>query len=252
MRASYKLKYNIKRNKELLDYFFLIILKRCNANLFYYQHPLLFWKKLLNNKKVFIANNTVKVIDDKVIFQKRDTILFLGSLIEGKGVLMLIDLYNELVQNNSEFSLKLKIIGGGPLEKKIKEYTQNNNSSNNIQICGPIYDEILLRNHFSSAIMCVSPNQAGLSVLKSMGYGVPFVTSYDAITGGEKYAIQHGINGLFYNTKDELKHIMLNASNSPDKFLTMGINSKKYYTKNATIERMSRGFKSAIEHVLLK
>ena len=249
MRASYKLKYDIKRNKELLDYFFLMILKRCNANIFYYKHPLFFWNKLLNNKKIFIANNTVKVIDDKENFQKRDTILFLGSLIEGKGILMLIELYNELLQNNFEFSLKLKIIGGGPLEKKIKDYIQNQNLSNNIQLCGSIHDETLLRDHFSSTIMCVSPNQAGLSVLKSMGHGVPFVTSYDAITGGEKFAIQDGVNGLFYSKRDDLKLIMKNADRNRDKFLEMGNNSKSFFNKNFTIDIMAEGFTSAIEYV---
>ena len=165
---------------------------------------------------------------------------------------MLIELYNELLQNNSEFSLKLKIIGGGPLEKKMKDYIQIQNLSNNIQICGPIYDEIILRNHFSSAIMCVSPNQAGLSVLKSMGHGVPFVTSYDAITGGEKYAIQDRVNGLFYRKRDELKLIIKNADSNRVKFLEMGNNSKSIYNKNFTMDIMAKGFTSAIEYVSIK
>lgn len=252
MRASYKLKYNIKRQKEFLDYLFLSILKKCDANIFYYGHPIVFWGKLLYNHNTFTAFNTVKVLESNSFSKKRNTILFLGSLIKGKGVLMLIELFNELLKDDSEFSLNLKIIGGGPLEQKINNYIKTEKLSNNIQMCGPIYDESLLKDHFSSVLFCISPNQAGLSVLKSMGYGVPFVTSFDAITGGEKYAIKDGLNGLFYNTRNELKDILLNASNDLDRFLKMGINAKKYYTKNATIDLMSNGFISAIEYVLSK
>lgn len=252
MRASYRLKYEIKRRKELLDYIFLSVLNNCDANIFYYEYPKVFWGKLMDNQNTFVAYNTVKVLENNSFSKKRNTILFLGTLIKGKGIMMLIELYNELLKGHLAFSLKLKIIGGGPLESEINNYIKTEKLSDNIQMCGPIYDESILKDHFSSALLCISPNQAGLSVLKSMGYGVPFVTSFDATTGGEKYSITDGLNGLFYNSRDELKDILLKTSKDPQNFLKMGINAKKLYTKKATIEIMSSGFISAIEYVLSK
>jgi hypothetical protein len=87
---------------------------------------------------------------------------------------------------------------------------------------GAIYDEKELSVHFKNALLCISPHQAGLSVAKSMGYGVPFVTYKEAITGGERYHITDGVNGILYENDADLVDIIINASNGSDQYVEMG------------------------------
>ena len=54
---------------------------------------------------------------------------------------------------------------------------------------------------YNRAIMSISLNQAGLSVLNSFAHGVPFVTMNNAASGGEKFNIVNNYNGIFLNKK---------------------------------------------------
>jgi glycosyltransferase involved in cell wall biosynthesis len=82
-----------------------------------------------------------------------------------------------------------------------------------------------------------------------MGYGVPFVTMYDSITGGERLNIQHGINGVLLKDLSEMKEIILDITENPQKFVQMGSAARKYYLENRKPEDMANGILSAIEYV---
>lgn len=249
MRASYRILYDVNRKKKLLDYIFLSILKLCKANIFYYKHPIYFWNGLLDNKKIFVANNTVDVIKMNPQKSKKNTILFIGSLIEGKGIFSLLEAF-KFAFKNKKHQITLKIVGEGPLEYKIREFIEKHKLNSKIKILGPIYDEKKLCNIFSKAIFSISPNQAGLSVLKSFGYGVPFVTKTNSITGGERLNILNGINGILYGTQEDLNFLMSNIEENIDHFFEMGLNAYRYYYNHTTINKMSEGFIKAIEYSL--
>jgi len=97
--------------------------------------------------------------------------------------------------------------------------------------------------------MYISPDQAGLTVLQSFGYGVPFVTHKDAITGGERLNIVNGENGILFDSFDEITDIIKDCSQNPEKYIEMGKNAKKYYNENRTINHMVSGFIDAIDFV---
>lgn len=255
LRASYKLRYDYLRNKTFLDYILLLVLRNCDANIFYYSMPKLFWGRLLNNEKLFVATNTVDTCQtehlQKVKISDKKTIIFLGSLIEGKGILDLLKIFRIVIEEEKKFDLNLLIIGDGPLKEKIKKFIIDNQLRSRVFIKGPIFEENRLATYFRKSICMVTPNQAGLSVLMSMGYGVPVVTKFDSITGGERFNIKNE-NGFLYKNENELKKIIFQTYKTPNLFIRKGEKAKEYYRENTTINHMLKGFNDAISYVTNK
>ena len=168
-----------------------------------------------------------------------------------KYIYELIEAFIKAKKNfiNSNF-FTLDIIGIGEELENIKKLISVNDLEQSVILHGAIYEETVLAGFFNKAIMCVSPGQAGLSVVKSMGYGVPFVTRSTAITGGEKFNITNKVNGLFYDDEEELKQIIVDAVNSPDIFIEMGKRAREHYMSKATIKNMADNVINAINFTL--
>jgi glycosyltransferase involved in cell wall biosynthesis len=253
IRASYTRRYDVNREKDLIDKVYLKILQESDAIIFYMKQPKFFWKEELDHKKIFIAHNTVEVLDIDLKFQLKDkkSILFLGTLYKEKKIYELIEAFIRAKKSfvNSNF-FTLDIIGTGKELENIKKLISDNDLEHSAILHGAIYDEKVLAGFFNKAIMCVSPDQAGLSVLKSMGYGVPFVTRSTAITGGEKFNITNNVNGFFYDDEEELKQIIVDAANSPDIFIEMGKRAREHYMSKATIKNMADNVINAINFTL--
>jgi len=103
--------------------------------------------------------------------------------------------------------------------------------------------------YFEKAIASISPGQAGLSVLESFSYGVPFITSYDAITGGEIFNIRHGYNGFLIHNNIELENIMENLSRTRNSRIYHQ-NAYKFYQDNRKITDMGNSILNAINSVI--
>lgn len=252
-RASYKRKYDIFRKKDVVDYLYLLLLRQSNANVFYSQGASKFWGNLLSEKKVFIANNTIKVDVDKefVIHNSRTRLVFIGTLYKQKGIDELLRVVKRVIDSNLlKDRVFLDIIGDGHEYGIVRDYITINKLESTIKLYGSIYDSAVLTKLFSNCILCISPSQAGLSVLLSLGYGVPFVTKYDAITGGEINNIVNGVTGYLYYSEDELYNIILNSYNDSRTLKQMGIQSYEYYKSHCTIEKMGHSFINAINYVL--
>jgi len=249
-RASYARRYEVNRKKSIIDRIYGSVLKKCDALIFYMDAPISFWGDILKREKIFVAHNTVEVSYENIIKNcKKDRLLFVGSLYEEKKVFELVECFLKAKNlSQGELNLKLEIVGEGPEHKLLDTYIKENNQQEYIFLLGPVFDEVELAKFFSRALLCISPDQAGLSVLKSMGYGVPFVTRTNAITGGERLNIEDRVNGILYSTPEELMATILDASKNPDKYLSMGIRAREYYENNASIELMAKGIIDAIHY----
>ena len=103
-------------------------------------------------------------------------------------------------------------------------------------------------NYYAEAIVSVSFGQAGLAVLQSLAYGVPFITKRNAISGGEKTNIKDGFNGYFCEDNSEpLSQKILELCNDIQKARVLGQNAYNYYNEYCTIENMVQVFRDAIE-----
>lgn len=250
IRASYTRPYDLERKHTIADKIFAFIMDKCDSIILYMEEVKRFWSnKELNYSKVFTAINTVKVQHAVYPERMKKDFLFIGTLYKQKGVDKLINCFSEVI-NSVHADIKLHIVGEGDQKEALMNLTTKLGINSNVLFYGALYDEIKISKLFSQSIICISPTQAGLSVPKSLGYGVPFITHKDAITGGEIYHINNGVNGIMYENQKDLKRIMFEAITNRSKFLEMGVNARNYYINKATPIHMAQGFIDAINYAL--
>ena len=122
---------------------------------------------------------------------------------------------------------------------------KENNLSDRVIFSGRINEPEALKKCYQEAIFSVSYGQAGLSVLQSLGFGVPYVTSENAISGGEISNIKHGENGFFCSDLQSLKRVMISLASDIDLARELGKNAFEYYSLNCSVDNMVDGFLDA-------
>lgn len=245
--ASYDKAFDsIKRWDKMRDFFY----KKADALIFYTDYPI---KKYLTRgyfkEKMFVAPNTVEVFSNNDMDIKKNSILFIGTLYMQKGLLALLENYKAALSKNSSVPV-LDVVGGGEEFNTIQDWIETNNLSKNVTLHGAIYDIEAKASLFAKSFACISPNQAGLSVLESMGYGVPFITKKDSITGGERLNIISNENGVLFEDESQLTDIILDITANPQKYIQMGTNAKNYYRQCRKPIDMANGLFDAIQYVL--
>ena len=255
VHVSYNRGYDLSKPPSFIDRVYEYIQDKADSCVFYMQDAIDYWKKYkkIDTVKYFVAHNTVKVEPRKSIvpYENKDSFLFIGTLYKQKGLGELINAYAEAFKVNENIPV-LNIIGKGPEKESLENLVLSKGLKDKICFIGPVYDESILSTYFGKAKLCISPKQAGLSVLKSLGYGVPFVTRNNAITGGERNNIIDGENGLLYNSEKQLADIILESITEIDKYSKMSDNAYKYYHTHALPQKMAQGVLDAIKYAITK
>ena len=201
-------------------------------------------------QKLFVANNTFHVpFRPKMYYhQPKNKILCIGSFDPRKEHLLMIKSFISIVRDINQ-EIKLYIIGDGKLRPELKNFVDSNNISNRIIFTGAINDANVLRHYYRDAICSISYGQAGLSVLQSFGYGVPYITTKSAISGGEISNIIDGHNGFLCDSnRNSFQNVIKHVCNNNDMAATMGKNAYNYYTNNCTMQNMVDAFRDTINY----
>jgi glycosyltransferase involved in cell wall biosynthesis len=126
-------------------------------------------------------------------------LIFVGQLIERKGIFTLLEALKSLVEKNQSFHLN--IIGGGILENHIKQYIQTNNLGDFITLQGVIDSENVA--HFiQKADLLILPSLFdgwGIVVNEAIQNYVPVLISDQC---GAKELVKHGENGLVFEAQN--------------------------------------------------
>ena len=170
-----------------------------------------------------------------------------------KSLPILLEAYKEAYRQNKEL-VHLNIVGGGQPLPDVKKWVEENQMGEVIHVLGPIYDNEKKADIFQRSLACISPKQAGLSVLESMGYGVPFITDLNAITGGEAFNIKNGENGLRIENLDvdKMTAIVLDITVNKEKYIEMGNKAYEHYWTLCKPSDMAQGQLAAINYVINK
>jgi glycosyltransferase involved in cell wall biosynthesis len=238
-------------NDKKWDWMRYLMAKKSDAVIFYSQFPISkYIAGGVKGDKIFVAHNTLNLTP-----QYSDTLktyfIFIGSLIKYKKIDELIDTFSNIV-NKIPSHINLKIVGDGPYLESTYQLVKDKNLLDRINFLGRIEDEDSLKPIYAGAIANISPGQAGLSVLQSMAFGVPFVTRSNAITGGERFNITHNENGLFYSSTEELENIFIDLANDEVKTIRLGKAAFNYFKESCSVQRMIDGFSDAIHFSLTR
>ena len=247
--ASYAKRFDEDRR---LDKIRFKLMDKAESLIFYTSYPINRYVKdgKIDKNKLFVANNTVEITDIIEIPKFKKHFLFVGTLYKEKKIFDLLSAYKLAFEIKKEI-YPLIIIGNGEEYNNIVQWINQNQLQDKITLTGAIYDQKELREYYKDAIACLSPGQAGLTVLNSMAYGVPFVTAENAITGGEIFNISNDVNGIIYNeNSSNLADIIIELSSNKEKVYELSKNAQEHYLSHCTMDVMVGGIKDAINYAL--
>lgn len=227
----------------------LLFLRRYKSLFYCHESRMDFVIKGVDEDSTWVANNTIE-INNRVESYKfeKDIILSSGTLNKRKKNETLIKAFNEILPKIDE-SIKLVFIGAGEQMLYLKELVKDLGIDSRVVFLGEILDEKKLTSYFKRSYVSVSFGQAGLSILHSFGYGVPYITSKNAISGGEASNIKSGFNGILTEDSEKsLQESLLKVVSNIKFAKKIGENAYNYYSDFCTMENMAQGFVDAIEN----
>ena len=222
--------------------------------------PVIFYHSSIMNKFInlglkkdicFVANNTFHIENRVKAFKySKKHLLFVGTVRKRKKLDICIDAFNK-VNNSLEDKMNFIIIGEGQEKAILEEKIRISKNSSFIHFVGQINEPEQLKKYYKHAIASISYGQAGLSVLQSFAYGVPYITKVDTISGGEANNIINNYNGKVVDNslfclENEIRKIMTDMNHAK----RLGENAYNYYSENCSINNMANGFREAINKII--
>lgn len=229
----------------------LAAVKRCEASLFYcYQKMREIADCGIPAERLYVAHNSVAVPKaiPMVYTDQRDFILFVGSFDARKGLDRLLRVFAETMPMLPK-RVRLVLVGDGPERSRLEALAKDLRLGERLLMAGQVNNPDALIDYYARALVSVSLNQAGLSVLQSMGFGVPFLTVRGSLSPGyETLNITDGINGFVVDDNNTaISEAFQALASDPVLSAKMGVAARKHYERYATIENYAQGFFDAIE-----
>lgn len=226
------------------------------AGLILYSQEIADYYKIMGfSKKLYAANNSVLLgtkTSVELMCAGEFNFIFVGSLDRRKRIDLFFRAYSKFLQSNNLIQSKIFIIGSGMVRNYLEDLAIELKLLKRVIFIGEVTDHDVLTEYYTKSILSFSINQAGLSVLQSLGNGVPFLSSVDAITGGELFNIKDGVTGFLLKESDddkkiiEIYELLLKIKNNPSAFVSMRKNCKDHYIENASLKNMIKVFERAI------
>jgi colanic acid/amylovoran biosynthesis glycosyltransferase len=180
-------------------------------------------------------------------FREPNTVIFVGRLVEKKGVKYLLEAFKTVSEKNP--LAKLKIIGNGPMIQLVEAAVNAN--AGRIEYLGSKNHEQVLRAVNRSAILCVPSCTAadgnsetfGMVFAEAMALGIPVVSSWH---GGIPEVVKNDVTGLLAKERDsaELAECLLGLLSDSNAREKMGIAGKERVSNLFDIRKQSKSLES--------
>lgn len=222
-----------------------------------FQKRLEFDKFSLKSTKIFVLKNGIEVVNiNKYISPKDDVLrlLFLSNFFDNKGLFLLVDAFQILLENNHEKKIKLIIAGQDfnenyqKLNKIIKEKKLQNFIDVKLDVFGDEKWKL-----YGMADIFVFPSYfvetSSLVVLEAMQFGLPIVAS---ATGAISEMLIDNNEALLFLPKDKecivqkLQYLIDNEK----KRTILGNNAREEFLNKYTIDKYRNNLQEIFNQVL--
>jgi len=151
-------------------------------------------EKIIINPLYVNENNTYK---KDVNFTKSKTLLYVGQILMGKGIDILLK-----AMTNIDKNYKLKIIGEGSQNELFKKYAKKLQLEDRVEFIGSVKHEELVKYYQEAYCLIVpsrTPETFNLTGVEALKAGLPVIA---ADVGGITEWLKDGINGLLFDSNN--------------------------------------------------
>lgn len=129
----------------------------------------------------------------------RDSFLYVGRLVEAKGLSMLVEAFRLAVASSMlPASARLVLVGDGPLRDGLLEESRRLRGEATIEVRPATFSSSELDELYGRAVAGVCGGYVGLNLTQSLSRGVPFVYPLVAPHAPEVVLAEEGINALSF------------------------------------------------------
>lgn len=171
---------------------------------------------IIKDYKVLHQGITFKNPEKKMLLSKRKfNIVFIGRLIERKGICILLKSINDLVLTGNVPDICLHVLGEGLLRQKLEDYIRNNSLDEYVVLHGQVSN---VYDYLEQAQFCIFPSLEGegimSAVLEGMYYNGTVVTTVD--NGSEEFIVNCESGYLIEsNNQNQITEIITRLYNNP-------------------------------------
>ena len=243
---GYNRKKGFQPRKKIVDRYRLFLLRAADANILYSSHDKKFLQQFLDEKKIFVAQNTLDTptllklrnkleIEGKANVKKRlgitheYNIIFISRMLSSKKPELLIAIY-EILKSTYQIKVGVHFIGDGEMLPQIKEAVNLKSYNEDYYFHGAIHDDLLNGELLYSSDIMVMPGYLGLSVNYSFCFDCPVISfkeknGYPAHSPEVEYVVD---NKTGFLVEEQTPEAMAYAINSLFKDQKM----QEQFTKN--------------------
>jgi glycosyltransferase involved in cell wall biosynthesis len=134
-------------------------------------------RTLMPGHKIFAAPNAIYRVADmwaETVARPR-SFIYVGRLVAEKNPALLVDAFARAASRLGD--TRLVFVGAGPEEQALTARARAMGIAERMDIVGPVTDVGQLRSLYSHALASVSPGYVGLSLIQSLGFGVPMIVA---------------------------------------------------------------------------
>ena len=133
-------------------------------------------KHIGNTDKLKVVYNPCPVITNTVAYEKKNHILFAGTLSEGKGYLDLIRAFAKIASRHPDWRI---ILAGNGEEERARALALELGIANQVELLGWVNGDAKHRAYSEAKVLCLPSHAEGfpMAVLDAWAYGLPVVTT---------------------------------------------------------------------------